>query len=105
LTNEGLIQSVFIRNFLPKQTTEVEEFLKRPEKCTNNDLMRQMNEFLTDIDAVENLHTVQTKVRRCVSQNSMKSTSPAPSSSKRKGSTDQSDSPAKKTPVSIRFWK
>lgn len=101
LTNEGLIQSVFIKNFLPKQSPEVEEFLKKPEKCTNNDLLRKMNDFLTDIDAVENLHTVQSKMRRCVSQASRRSTSPAPlsSASKRKPSTDFSDSPAKKTPV------
>jgi homeobox protein cut-like len=98
LVNEGLIQSVFIKNFLPKQTAEVEEFLKKPERCNNNELLRKLNDFLADIDAVENLHSVQSKVRRCVSQASRKSPSPLPSASKRKPSNDLADSPAKKTP-------
>lgn len=101
LTNEGLNQNVFVKNFLPKQSNEIEEFLKKPEKCTNNELLRKLNEFLSDIDAVENLHSIQSKMRRCVSQASRKSLTPPPSSiTKRKTSNDLPDSPAKKTPVS-----
>lgn len=100
LANEGLIQSVFVKKFLPNQSAEVEEFLKKPDRCTNNDLMRKIIEFINDIDAVDNLHTVQPRSNRT---HSLKSSSPIPSqsslNSKRKTSSELSDSPAKKVPV------
>ncbi|KAI6240187.1 Homeobox protein cut-like [Aphelenchoides fujianensis] len=90
-------------NYLPAQTAEVEEFMKKPEKCANNDLLRKMNEFLCDIDAIEHLQELQSKTRKHIPTANAKSASPPPSSNpaqvaKRKTSSESSEAPAKKTP-------
>ncbi|KAI6201569.1 Homeobox protein cut-like [Aphelenchoides besseyi] len=104
LASEGIAINVFSKNYLPSQAAEVEEFMKKPERCTNNDLLRKMNEFLSDIDAVENLQDLQAKARKpVVSTVVVKSASPpavgnSSASSKRKISSESSEAPTKKTP-------
>lgn len=52
LASEGISTVIFIKHHLPKQTADVDAFMRQPEMCTNATLIARLADFLNDIVSV-----------------------------------------------------